>query len=102
MGRALHTAFPARPKSLLFFYADWYTRDWAPLKAKCTIRSDWSRQKLTIGGFFIVLTVLTNELIIRYPIRAWPFEPVLYVPQYLTTRDIPLRWRFSPSGRRNS
>jgi lysophospholipase L1-like esterase len=46
--------------------------------------------------------LLSGELLIRYFIPAWPFEPAPYVPDYLTERDIPLRWRFSPSDGRNS
>jgi len=45
---------------------------------------------------------LSGELLIRYLIPAWPFDPALYVLGYLTARDIPLRWRFSPSDGRNS
>jgi lysophospholipase L1-like esterase len=35
-------------------------------------------------------------------IPAWPFENTLYTPDYLSLRDAPLRWRFSPGGGRNS
>lgn len=59
-------------------------------------------QKLTLLGFSILLMMLTGELLIRYLIPAWPFEPALYAPDYLTARDLPLRWRFSPSNGRNS
>lgn len=48
------------------------------------------------------LILLACELLIRYPFKAWPFESVLHVPEYLTTRDTTLRWRFSPSNGRNS
>ena len=59
-------------------------------------------QKLTRLGFLILFMLLTGELLIRFLIPAWPFEPALYVPDYLTARDTPLRWRFSPSDGRNS
>ncbi len=35
-------------------------------------------------------------------IKDWPFKTALYLPNYLTARDQPLRWRFSPSDGRNS
>ena len=59
-------------------------------------------QKLTVLGFIVLFMLLSGELLIRYIIPAWPFEPALYVPEYLTARDEPLRWRFSPSNGRNS
>jgi lysophospholipase L1-like esterase len=59
-------------------------------------------QKLAVFGFSIFLMALSGELVIRYLIPAWPFESALYVPDYLTARDLPLRWRFSPSGGRNA
>src|SRR6187397_946341 len=59
-------------------------------------------QKLTVVGLLILFMLLTGESLIRYLIPAWPFEPALYVPDYLTARDMPLRWRFSPSDGRNS
>ena len=63
---------------------------------------DGTVQKLTMLGFSILLMALSGELLIRYLIPAWPFESALYVPDHLTARDIQLRWRFSPSGGRNS
>ena len=59
-------------------------------------------QNLTLIGFSICFMLLLGELLIRYFIPAWPFEPAPYVPDYLTARDTPLRWRFSPSDGRNS
>jgi len=50
----------------------------------------------------ICLTLLLCEFVIRYELRAWPFERALYVPEHLTSRDTTLRWRFSPSNGRNS
>ncbi len=35
-------------------------------------------------------------------IKDWPFKTTLYLPNYLTARDQPLRWRFSTSDGRNS
>ena len=58
--------------------------------------------KLTVLGFSVFFMALSGELVIRYLIPAWPFESALYVPDHLTARDVPLRWRFSPSGGRNS
>ncbi len=53
--------------------------------------------------FFSLLVVfLSGELVLRYKIKAWPFEAPLYRPDYLTARDRPLRWRFSPTDGRNS
>jgi lysophospholipase L1-like esterase len=59
-----------------------------------------------------VLTVLTiaalsasflvAELVIRYQVKAWPFETALVVPPYLTRKDATLRWRFSAENGRNS
>jgi hypothetical protein len=33
--------------------------------------------------------VLLGELLVRYMVPAWPFETALYMPDYLTARDIP-------------
>ena len=59
-------------------------------------------KKLILLVFSICFILLTCELWIRYQFQAWPFESVLYVPDYLTTRDTTLRWRFSSSDGRNS
>src|SRR5262245_26742539 len=59
-------------------------------------------KKLALLGFSICFMVLLGELLVRYMVPAWPFETALYMPDYLTTRDIPLRWRFSSSDGRNS
>ena len=59
-------------------------------------------QKVALVSFSVCFMLLSGELIIRYLIPAWPFEPSLYVPDYLTARDMPLRWRFSSSDGRNS
>lgn len=53
-------------------------------------------KKLVLLVFSICFILLAYELRIRYRFQAWPFESVLYVPDYLTTRDTTLRWRFSP------
>ena len=52
--------------------------------------------------FSLCFTLLFCEFVLRYRLHAWPFELALYVPDYLTPRDSTLRWRFSPSGGRNS
>ena len=59
-------------------------------------------KKLALLAFSICSMLLSGELLVRYMVPAWPFETVLYTPDHLTTRDIPLRWRFSPSDGRNS
>lgn len=50
----------------------------------------------------VCLTLISCELVIRYTNQAPPFENALYVPSYLTERDLSLRWRFSPTDGRNS
>src|SRR6266508_1288044 len=59
-------------------------------------------KKLALMGFSICLMLLSGEFLIRYLITAWPFETALYTPDYLTVRDIPLRWRYSSSDGRNA
>ena len=59
-------------------------------------------KKLALLGCSTCLILLVGELLIRYLIPAWPFEPALYIPEYMTTRDVPLRWRYSSADRRNS
>jgi len=59
-------------------------------------------KKLVLLGFSICFMVLSGELVVRYMVPAWPFGTALYIPDYLTTRDIPLRWRYSSSDGRNS
>lgn len=50
----------------------------------------------------VCFTLISCELVIRYTRQAPPFEHALYVPSYLTERDLSLRWRFSPTNGRNS
>jgi lysophospholipase L1-like esterase len=50
----------------------------------------------------ISLVLIVCELGVRYQFSAWPFDNALYVPDYLTARDAPLRWRFSATDGRNS
>jgi len=52
--------------------------------------------------FSICFVLIACELGVRYRLTAWPFENELHAPDYLTARDRALRWRFSPSGGRNS
>jgi hypothetical protein len=59
-------------------------------------------KKLVLLVSSICFILLAYELRIRYQFQAWPFEDALHVPDYLTTRDTTLRWRFSPSDGRNS
>ena len=59
-------------------------------------------KKLALLGLSLCFMLLAGELLIRYLIPAWPFEPVLYIPEYLSARDLPLRWRYSSAGGRNS
>lgn len=59
-------------------------------------------KKLVLLVFSICFMLVCCEFAIRYRLHAWPFEDALYVPDYLTTRDTTLRWRFSPSDGRNS
>ncbi len=44
---------------------------------------------------------LTCELALRFWKKAWPFESAVHMPNHLTERDQPLRWRLSHSERRN-
>ena len=62
---------------------------------------EWIK-KFALAVVSVVLFFLSAELLVRYMIPAWPFETALYMPDHLTTRDIPLRWRFSSSDGRNS
>jgi lysophospholipase L1-like esterase len=50
----------------------------------------------------ICFVLLSCEFGIRFWKKAWPFERPLRVQKHLTARDLPLRWRFSPSDTRNS
>jgi lysophospholipase L1-like esterase len=59
-------------------------------------------KKLALLGCSTCLMLLSGELLVRYLIPAWPFEPALYRPAYLTARDLPLRWRYSSTDGRNS
>lgn len=59
-------------------------------------------KKFVLLGFSICFMVLSGELLVRYMIPAWPFQTAIYIPDYLTARDIPLRWRYSSSAGRNS
>lgn len=59
-------------------------------------------KKLVLLIFSTCFALLVCEFVIRYRIEAWPFESAPYVPDYLTTRDTTLRWRFSSAGGRNS
>lgn len=72
-----------------------------PLRVELS-RSREMLQKLALVLFSICFMLLSGELLLRYLVPAWPFEPALYVPNYFTARDMPLRWRFSPSDGRNS
>jgi len=53
-------------------------------------------KKLVLLASSVSLTIMACELVLRYAITAPPFERALVVPSYLTWRDAPLRWRFSP------
>lgn len=59
-------------------------------------------KKFSISATIILIALLVWEFWLRYTFHAVPFEPPLYVAPYLTERDATLRWRFSPSGGRNS
>lgn len=59
-------------------------------------------KKLVLLASSVSLTIMACELVLRYAITAPPFERALFVPSYLTWRDAPLRWRFSPAEGRNS
>ena len=52
--------------------------------------------------FSIFLVFMSGEIVLRYRVKDWPFRAALYTPDYLTKRDKPLRWRFSPTDGRNS
>jgi len=54
------------------------------------------------SGFAAATALLALEMRQRYRLEAWPFEAPLYVPDYLSARDAPLRWRISSSNGRNS
>ena len=58
-------------------------------------------KKLFLLGFSLCLIVTVFEFGIRYHHLAWPFESALYVPSYLTARDITLRWRLVTKPGRN-
>ncbi|NOY40137.1 MAG: SGNH/GDSL hydrolase family protein [Nitrospirae bacterium] len=59
-------------------------------------------KKVLLLFFSIFFVFLSGELVLRYKIKDWPFKAALYTPDYLTKRDKPLRWRFSPTNGRNS
>lgn len=59
-------------------------------------------KKVILLLFSLFLVFLSGEVAIRYRVKAWPFKTALYTPDYLTERDKPLRWRFSPTDGRNS
>jgi hypothetical protein len=59
-------------------------------------------KKLALLGFSLCMMLLAGELLIRYLVPAWPFEPALYIPEHLSARDLPLRWRYSAAEGRNS
>jgi lysophospholipase L1-like esterase len=48
------------------------------------------------SGFAAATALVALEIRQRRRLEAWPFERPLYVPAYLSARDAPLRWRFSP------
>ena len=62
--------------------------------------------KLLINSVLIVgaltLTFVFLEIVARFIIKAWPFEPPPVVLPHLTEKDRTLRWRFTPEDRRNS
>jgi lysophospholipase L1-like esterase len=62
---------------------------------------EWIK-KFALAGVSAFFVFLFAELLFRYMIPAWPFEKPLYIPDYLSARDAPLRWRFSSSVGRNS
>jgi hypothetical protein len=43
-------------------------------------------KKLAVLGVATCVILLSGELLMRYLIPAWPFEPGLYRPPYLTAR----------------
>ena len=59
-------------------------------------------KKLALLAVSLSVALVSLELAIRLRLRAWPLETALFVPAYLTERDAPLRWRFSPVRGRNS
>jgi lysophospholipase L1-like esterase len=59
-------------------------------------------KKLTVLLITFGFILLVGETGIRYHLKAWPFEPSLYAPPYLTAADAPLRWRYSSDKGRNS
>jgi hypothetical protein len=62
---------------------------------------EWIK-KFALVGVSTCFAFLSAELFVRYMIPAWPFEPPLYIPDHLSARDAPLRWRFSSAGGLNS
>src|SRR5262245_55494018 len=58
-------------------------------------------QKFGLLVASILFAIVACELAVRYVHKAWPFEVELQSPPYLTSRDAPLRWRFSPADKRN-
>src|SRR5262250_3032485 len=50
------------------------------------------------SGFAAATAFAALEMRERRRLEAWPFERPLYVPKYLSARDAPLRWRFSPGN----
>ena len=59
-------------------------------------------KNLILLFFSIFFLLLSGEVVIRFMVKDWPFKTALYLPNHLTERDQPLRWRFSPSDARNS
>jgi lysophospholipase L1-like esterase len=62
---------------------------------------EWIK-KFALIVFSTFFVLLPAELLVRYRIPAWPFEPPLYISSYLSARDASLRWRFSSGEGRNS
>lgn len=50
----------------------------------------------------VCLVLLALEFVFRFRHKAWSFASPLYVDDHLTERDLKLRWRYSPSEKRNS
>ena len=46
----------------------------------------------------ILFALLIGEVITRYQVEAWPFDPPLFFVLGLTAKDQDLRWRFSGEG----
>ena len=67
------------------------------------MRKDWLTALVVLSNVLVATAgLLALELGARYQFAAWPFETPLQVPDYLSTRDAPLRWRFSSNNGRNS